>query len=95
LDEEALPVELRKLFKRDDRFRTIFVNRWLWGLTEIPVLEEAILPALPPETLLRWVDEVDNAVLMSPELATLMAQVQAASRLRLKSGIPPRGGHSS
>lgn len=95
LDEEALPVELRKLFKRDDRFRTIFVNRWLWGLTEIPVLEEAILPALPPETLLRWVDEVDNAVLVSPELATLMAQVQAASRLRLKSGIPPRGGHSS
>lgn len=90
LDESLLPVELRRLFGRDDRMKTIFVNRWLWGLTELPVLTEVITPELPDETLSRWVDEIDEAVLSSPEVGNLLAQLQSSSRLRARSGIPPR-----
>lgn len=89
-DEEALPAGLKALFAKDARFRAIFLNRWLWGLTEIPMLEEAIQPVLPRETLIRWVDDVDEAVLSSPELAGILGRVRAAETLRKRSGIPPR-----
>ena len=89
-EEDALPSALTTLFSRDARFRSIFLNRWLWGLTEIPMLEEAIQPVLPRETLTRWVDEVDEAVLTSPELAGILQRVKGVEGLRLKSGIPPR-----
>jgi len=90
LEESALPAELRRLFARDDRFKTIFVNRWLWGLTEIPVLKDAVVPELPDETLLRWVNDVDEAILNQNETNALVGQLQTASRLRQKSGIPLR-----
>lgn len=90
LDESSLPPELRRLFSRDERFKTIFINRWLWGLTELPVLKDAIVPELPDETLLRWVNDVDEAILNQNETNALVAQLQTAGKLRQKSGVPLR-----
>jgi hypothetical protein len=90
LDEHALPPSLRALFARDARFRTIFINRWLWGLIDVEDMAEAVKPPLPGETLANWINLVDGALLSAPETGALVAQLEDRRRQRARSGIPPR-----
>ena len=90
LEDDALPPALRQLFLRDPRFKTIFVNRWLWGLIELEDLHAAVIPPLPAETLLSWIAQVDETLLAGEDNG-LLRQLEGLTRRRARSGIPPRG----
>lgn len=90
LDNTELPEELRLLFKKDSRYKTIFMNRWLWGVTELDVLSESIVPSLQKDILKAWIAKIDDAVLTSADLDILTTKYNNLKNLRMKSGIPLR-----